>query len=151
MMVVYQEEPTIKSTRPRFAGGDYLVSLEGSIMRQLITIIAILTFLCPTLARGECFDAVSNGDDAYTYARKAYRESSFEEAQNYARKAKNAADDAKSAADDCNCDEAESEFDDAYTYARRAYNSGNLSELRDYARRAMHAAEAGKEAAENCR
>lgn len=120
-------------------------------MRQIINTIAVLTFLYPAVVRGECSDAISNGDDAYTYARKAYRETSFDDAQNYARRAKDVSDDAKSAAEDCNCDDAVSEFDDAYTYAKRAYNASDLSELRDYARRAMNAAEAGKEAAENCR
>ena len=111
-------------------------------MRQIVRLIVALTFLSPAVVRGECSDAVSNGDDAYSYARKAYRESSFDDAQRYARRAKNSADDAKSAAEECNCDDAASEFDDAYTYARRAYNASDLSELRDYARRAMRAAEA---------
>lgn len=140
-VVVFQWHSSLNST----------LGIKAIYMRQIISIIVVLTFLYPATIRADCSDAVSNGDDAYTYARKAYRESSFDDAQNYARKAKNAADDAKSAAEDCNCDEATSEFDDAYTYARRAYNASDLSELRDYARRAMRAAEARKEAAENCR
>jgi hypothetical protein len=120
-------------------------------MRIIGMIFALFLFLSPVVVLAECSDAVSNGDDTYSYARKAYNETSFDDAQDYARKAKNAADDAKSAAEDCNCDEAASNFDDAYTYARRAYNADNLSELRDYARKAMRAADAGKDAAENCR
>lgn len=135
--------PTLAAHAQRYA-------TRGISMRMVGIIFALFLFYSPVVVLAECSDAASNGDDTYRYAKKAYNETSFNDAQDYARKAKNAADDAKSAAEDCNCDEAASNFDDAYTYARRAYNSDNFTELRDYARKAMRAADAGKDAAENC-
>lgn len=50
----------------------------------------------------KCDDAHSAADDGYTYAKKGYNSSDWEETKNYAKKAKSSADDAMSYANDCN-------------------------------------------------
>ena len=119
-------------------------------MNLLLKCLCILILVIPVAANAACYEAISNGDDAYRYARRAYAETSLDAAQSHVRKARNAADDAKSAAELCGCNEAAQNFDDAYTYARRAYRSSDLSDLKFNARRVMLAAEAGKDAAQNC-
>lgn len=71
-------------------------------MKYSAFFISILIFLTPlnTYAQ-DCYDAYSSADDAYTYAKRAYRETDFDSAQYQIRRAKNAADEAMSNADDC--------------------------------------------------
>ena len=118
--------------------------------RALAALIFSQFLLYPLAFASDCSDAISLGNEVYRYARKAYLESSFEDAQEYARKARNLAADAKSEANNCGCDDAESCFDDAYTFARKAYNASDLDELNTYAKKAMRAAEDGIAAAEAC-
>lgn len=125
--------------------------MRKRLRSQILNPVAVIMFLsAATLAHADCSDVESKADDAYTYARRALRETDFDSAQNHMRRAKNFADDAKSSADDCGCDDAESYADDAYTYARRGYNASNLRELWNYAKRTMGAAEAAKDAASSC-
>lgn len=113
-------------------------------------LIPIILCVFTSISFAECSSAVSAADEAYTYARRAYRETSFDDAQNYMRRARNAADSARSYAQNCSCPTAESYLDDAYRYARRGYNASDMDELEGYARRASYAAEAGKTAASYC-
>ena len=106
--------------------------------------------LLPTAALADCSDAESSADDAYTYARRALRESNFDDAQSLMRWGRDAAEEAQSQAEECKCDDAASYADDAYTNARRGYNASNLRELRHYAERAMKAADAARDAASSC-
>lgn len=115
----------------------------------IVLSISILAAL-PGLAQADCSDAENSADDSYTYARRALRESNFDDAQSLMRRARNAAEEAQSEAEECGCDDAESYADDAYTGARRAYNASNLIELRYYAERAMKAAAEARDAASSC-
>lgn len=112
--------------------------------------LAIAILALPLTANADCTDAESSADDAYTYARRALQETTFDNAQSLMRRARNAAEEAQSEAEECGCEDAESYADDAYTNARRAYNASNLRELRYYATRAMKAAEAARDAASSC-
>ena len=119
--------------------------------RHLGAFVLTVCFVIPGVAHADCDRAVSEAQDIYTYARRAYNESSLDDAQSYMRRARNAADDAKSAAEACQCGSAASLSDDAYTFARRGYNASDLSELKGYARRTMRAAEEAESAARSCR
>lgn len=50
----------------------------------------------------KCEDAHTVADEGYTYTKKGYNSSDWEETKDYARKAKSSADDAMSYANDCN-------------------------------------------------
>lgn len=117
-------------------------------MKRLAVLLALYTFAAASFAK--CSSAVSSADDAYRYARRAYQESNFEEAQNYMRRSRNAADEGRSYAQNCSCSRAASFLEDAYTYARRGYNESSLQALKSYSRKAMSAAEDGQNAASNC-
>lgn len=49
-----------------------------------------------------CNDAYSAADDGYSYAKKGYNSSNWDETKNYAKKAKSSADDAMSYSNNCN-------------------------------------------------
>lgn len=93
-------------------------------------------------------EAISLGEDAYRFSKKAYEAEEYDDAVSYARRAKNAADEARTAAEECGCLDAASFFDDAQTYSRRAQNSGDIDELRFHAKKAMRAAAEGIEMCE---
>jgi hypothetical protein len=50
----------------------------------------------------KCEDAQAAGDDGYTYAKRGYNSTDWEETKDYSRKAKGSADDAMSYASNCN-------------------------------------------------
>jgi hypothetical protein len=138
----------------RFASGrqmDFVLWHVALVRAAGVTgLAALAACFLPTTAAAACPDAESAAQDVETYARRAYRETSFNDAQDYMRRAKNSADDAQSAASDCRCPDAESAADDAYTYARRGYNASSLRELTDYALRTMRAAQDTQRAAQDC-
>jgi hypothetical protein len=113
-------------------------------------LVIVLAGFAPALAFADCSDAESAADDSYTYARRALRESDFDQARSLMRRARDAAEEAQSAAEECGCDDAESRAEDAYTNARRAYNAPNLRELRSYAERALKAADDARDEASSC-
>ena len=118
------------------------------IFKQFALVLLLAQAL---VVQANCSRVASEADDAYTYSRRALRETDFDSAKNYMRRAKNSADDANSLASACRCSNVKNYTDDAYTYARRGYNSSDLSELLGYAKRAMNAAESAMDAARACR
>ena len=124
------------------------MSPRKTVVKLVLTLAALA--LLPTSAVADCSEAESSADEAYTYSRRALRESNFDDAQSLMRRARNAAEEAQSEAEECECDDAASYADDAYTNARRGYNASNLRELRYYAERAMKAADAARSAATSC-
>ena len=49
----------------------------------------------------KCDEAFTSADDGYSYARKGYNSTDWEETKNYAKKAKNSADDVITNTNDC--------------------------------------------------
>lgn len=128
--------------------------LKIKIATITFTVMAIVVLCAFSVSAVEkdCDDAKSSADDAYSYFRKAYLNSSLSDAQYYAKKGMNAASDAESEADssDCDCSDAESEASDAYSYGKKAYNSSTLSDAQLYARKAMNSASSITDEAEDC-
>lgn len=98
----------------------------------------------------DCSDAKDIASNAYDYFRKAYRATTLEDAQFYAKKGMNEAEDAESEADDCDCDDAESVANDTYYAGRKVYNAETLEDAQYYAKKAMYLAEEITSTAEDC-
>jgi ABC-type transporter lipoprotein component MlaA len=120
----------------------------------LVILIVVFTLSAFTMQskRKDCDDLKSYAEDAYSYFRKAYKASSLDDVQAYAKKGMRASSDAEDEADDsdCDCDDAESSASDAYSYGKKAYNSDNLPDAQSYAKKAMNSASEITDEAENC-
>ena len=115
-----------------------------------LTIIAVALLLTPTVAQSTCHPALSAASDAYSNARKAYKQTDLDSCQRYAKRAFNVASEAESYASYCRCLDAESAASDAYSNARKAYKQTDLDSCQKYAKRAYNAAKESESSALNC-
>ncbi|UQA76715.1 hypothetical protein K2F45_06900 [Sphingobacterium siyangense] len=90
-------------------------------------------------------------EEAYNYARKAYRgPDDVETAQNYLKKAMNYFSDAERYANNLQCQRAASNTSDGYSYAKKGYHSDSPDDIESYAKKAMNYAETALNELEDC-
>ena len=125
---------------------------KSTILLAMLSLVVALTSFNVVHKNKDCDDVKSYAENAYSYFRKSYNASSFEDAQMYAKRGMNEASSAEDEADDsdCGCNDAESAASDAYSYGKKAYNSDKLSDARDYAKKAMNSASDITSEAEDC-
>lgn len=119
-------------------------------MKTIIFILTLSTVQMIEIKTGDCSDAHSSADDAYSDCKKAYDSDSWSDSKTYLKKAMSSFEDAMSYAEDCNCDDAHSSADDGYTYAKKGYNSTDWDETKDYARKAKSSADDAMSYADDC-
>ncbi|MGI9077992.1 MAG: hypothetical protein ACR2G6_11805, partial [Gemmatimonadaceae bacterium] len=130
-------------------------NLSGACLlpTQLVHALALMLLLWDPTPRARsqaCDDLTDYAQEAYDYARKAYRTDDFDDALLYAKRAMTAASNAEAAASDCECSDGESYASDAYSYARKAYRAESLEDVQHYAKKAMSAADDTLSAAADC-
>lgn len=90
-------------------------------------------------------------EEAYEYAKKAYRNSDdIDYAQDYLKKAMSAFSNAETKANNIDCSNATWSASDGYSNAKKGYNSDTPEDIEYYAKKAMNNAEEGISYVENC-